>query len=59
MAEKPKTTEILRDFPGLMSRPDASDLPPGAAHLQINLQSAREGILESRPGLGPVTFEEE
>lgn len=59
MAQKPKDSVVLRDFPGLASRPDALDLPPGAGVIQENLQSHREGELRSRPGAKQVTFEEE
>lgn len=59
MAEKPLSKVDLRDYPGLMSRPDPTDLPLGAGVVQVNLQSSREGALESRPGLSDVVFEEE
>jgi hypothetical protein len=59
VADRPRSRLEIRDFPGLFSRPDAADLPPGAASDQKNLQSAREGELRSRAGLEPVVFEEE
>jgi hypothetical protein len=58
-AVKAKDSAVLRDFPGLASRPDALDLPPGGAILQENLQSHAEGELSTRPGTRQITFEEE
>lgn len=49
----------IRDFPGLASRYDPDDTPPGAAVEQLNLTSVKPGRLVSRDGYRPVTFEEE
>lgn len=49
----------IRDFPGLATRPDSLDTPPGAAMLQENVASSHEGKLRSRQGLGVVTYEED
>jgi hypothetical protein len=59
VADRAKTRLEIRDFPGLSSRPEAADVPPGAALVQTNLQSAREGELRGRAGLEPVEFEED
>lgn len=49
----------IRDFPGLATRPDSLDTPPGAAMFQENMASSHEGKLRSRQCLGTVTYEEE
>lgn len=59
MGGKPKSAVEIRDFPGMATRPDATDLPPGAAVAQENLASHREGELRTRAGARQVTFEEE
>lgn len=59
MADQPRARVECRDFPGLASRPDATDLSPGAAVAQENVACTREGELRSRPGARQVTFEEE
>lgn len=59
MAQPARARVECRDFPGLATRPDASDLPPGAAVVQENLATTQEGALVTRPGCRAVTFEEE
>lgn len=59
MSQKAKDGVVIRDFPGLATRPDSIDLPPGGAVLQENLQSHAEGELTTRPGVRQATFEEE
>lgn len=49
----------ITDFPGMSTRPDNLDIPPGAAVIQENMQSSYEGILRSRQGLTKITFEED
>lgn len=49
----------IRDFPGLATRPDSLDTPPGASIVQENIQSSYEGQLRSRQGMTLVQFEEE
>lgn len=49
----------IRDFPGLATRPDSLDTPPGTAIRQENIQSSHEGKLRSRQGLDRVNFEED
>jgi len=58
MREERRTVEI-RDFPGMAIRIDPDDIEPGAAVIQINMQSTLPGKLTLRPGMVPVTFEEE
>lgn len=59
MSQKAKDGVIMKDFPGLATRPDSLDVPPGGAVLQENLQSHAEGELTTRAGVRQVTFEEE
>jgi len=49
----------IRDFPGLATRPDSLDTPPGSSIIQENMQSSYEGQLRSRQGMTPIQFEEE
>lgn len=59
MSQKAKDGVVIRDFPGLATRPDSLDVPPGGAVLQENLLSHAEGELTTRAGVKQVTFEEE
>lgn len=59
MSQKAKDGVVIRDFPGLATRPDSLDVPAGGAVFQENLQSHAEGELVTRPGVRQVTFEEE
>jgi len=59
MAKLAREGMIVTEFPGLLTGPDATDLPAGGAVLQDNVMSAHEGELRSRPGYRPVVFEEE
>lgn len=59
MAERERVRVEARDFPGLMPQADPTDLPPGAAQVQVNVTSHVPGELRSRPGLALVTFEED
>lgn len=49
----------LSDFTGMVTAADPHNLPPGAAQIQINLQSNVPGELAVRGGLRRVTFESE
>lgn len=59
MATPARQVVEIRDFPGLATRPDSLDTPPGAAIFQENMQSSHEGQLRSRQGLDRIIFEEE
>lgn len=59
MAPAPRNYTEITDFPGLVSNADGSEVPPGAADEQVNLMSHKVGELTARPGLIPVTFEDE
>lgn len=51
-------TVQLRDFNGLVTRPDPDDIPPGSATLLVNMTCITPGKLSLRPGLRQVNFEE-
>lgn len=59
MADKPRATVRMNDFPGIMTNMEKTDIPPGAAAFQLNLMSKRQGEMETRPGFRPVTFDED
>jgi hypothetical protein len=59
MAESlPRVSVEIRDFPGLVSKADADDIPVGTAAQQLNAMSTRPGELRVRPGYKVLTFEE-
>lgn len=49
----------IKDFSGMASNADPTDIPPGMSQVQINVSSIRRGQLEIRGGLRKVTFENE
>lgn len=53
----PPTVKVW-DFGGLVTRPDADDIPMGAATLQTNMTCIKASELSLRPGLRQVNFEE-
>lgn len=57
--EQPRKRVEMRDFPGLATSSDDMDGGTGTSIKQENLQSRREGFLQSRPGYQKLTFEEE
>lgn len=58
MGDLPRVRVMLTDFPGLLSKQDPDDLPPGAATVQTNLTSNTPGALRVRPGLRELIFED-
>lgn len=58
MAKPPKESVAVKDFPGLGTKQDPDDLPPGGAVIQVNFMSSRPGQLRVRPGYRPLVFEE-
>ncbi len=48
----------MATWPGLITNADPHDLPPGAAVVQNNDFSHREGELRVRKGLGVVEFDD-
>lgn len=60
MAEaKPRQVVKIRDFPGLNLESDPHDMAPGAAPVQVNIDSSDIGRLRSRLGFKVVSFEGE
>ena len=47
----------FKDFPGLNLESDPHDLSPGAAAVQLNIESSDVGRLKSRLGFKVVSFE--
>ena len=58
MAETPRTLLKISAFKGMATNPDSSDLQPGVAELQVNVNGMRQGMLEVRRGLREIVFEE-
>jgi hypothetical protein len=56
---EPQETLAIRDFPGLNTKGDRDDIPSGASVIQVNLMSTRPGVLQVRPGMREVKFEEQ
>ncbi len=59
MAQKPKESVTIRDFPGLITKPDPDDINEGAARIQINLTCIRTAELRVRDGIRQLSFDEE
>jgi hypothetical protein len=59
MGQPARQAVLIDDFPGLATKPDSLDIPPGAAVFQENMASSYQGELRSRNGLDRVAFEEE
>ncbi len=57
MNDPPDKQVMLKDFGGLVTRPDPHDLKPGDARIQINLTCISPGELRVRQGLREVVFE--
>lgn len=49
----------IQDFQGLVVEVGPVALPPGAMVEQVNMTNTSRGVLKSRPGLRPVTFEDD
>ncbi len=54
--DRPKVVSVLKDFVGLVSDADPSDLPSGAMSVQINCFSESIGSLTTRGALHEVSF---
>jgi hypothetical protein len=59
MPRPPENRVAIDDFAGEVNNVDASDLPTGAAQVQINLTSAIIGQLTVRRGFRFAAFESE
>jgi hypothetical protein len=53
----PQRSVPIRDFQGMASNFDPTDLKPGVSRLQVNVNGYQRGRLEVRRGLRKVTFE--
>lgn len=49
----------IRDFNGMASNVDPTDLKPGISQRQVNVNGLQRGQLEVRRGLRRVDFEQE
>lgn len=61
MADTPLTppeTAVAQRFTGVVTEVSEMALPPGAMVKQVNLTSEHRGVLRTRDGLRPVTFDE-
>lgn len=59
MSEPARTEVAIRNFRGMATAPDPTDLQPGLAEIQVNVNGQRPGQLEVRRGLREVEFESE
>jgi hypothetical protein len=59
MADMPRGEILFRDFRGMASNSDPTDLQPGFSQEQINVDGRVRGTLEVRRGLKEMTFDEE
>jgi hypothetical protein len=57
--EKVKGTIRIRDFQGMASNFDPTDIQPGVSQLQINVSGNQRGKLEVRQGLRELIFDTE
>ena len=57
MADRPRKTVEIREFPGLINNIDPNDNPPGSAIVQVNVTCIVEAELLTRGGYRTVTFE--
>lgn len=59
MSEPAQTEVAIKDFRGMASNLDPTDIQPGFAEIQINVNGFKRGQLEVRRGLRELTFEAE
>ncbi len=59
MGEPARTEVKIERFIGLATNLDPVDMPPGGAQVQVNVQGLRTGLLETRRGIRPITFDDE
>ena len=57
MGQKPVARVIIRDFAGLETNADPSDIEAGKSREQVNLTAERSGELRPRMGWARVKFE--
>jgi hypothetical protein len=59
MGEPARKSVEIRDFQGMASNMDPTDIKPGTSQLQVNVNGYKRGQLEVRRGLREITFESE
>jgi hypothetical protein len=59
MSEPAQTEVAIKDFRGMASNVDPTDLQPGYSQIQFNVNGFQRGQLEVRRGLREVEFEAE
>lgn len=59
MSDIPRTTNAIKDFRGMATNPDPTDLQPGVAEIQVNCNGYRRGQIEVRHGLRELEFEDD
>jgi hypothetical protein len=59
MSEPAQVEVAIKDFRGMASNVDPTDLQPGFAEIQVNVNGYQRGQLEVRRGLREVEFEAE
>jgi hypothetical protein len=55
----PETETVAQQFTGLVTEVADTALPVGAMVSQTNLTCEERGVLSTRPGLKPVSFEDD
>jgi hypothetical protein len=55
----PSTESIAQQFSGLVTEVAETALPVGAMSEQVNLTCENRGVLTTRPGLKPVSFQDD
>ena len=59
MPRKSEGTVEIRDFQGMASNIDPTDVTPGVSQLQINVNGNQRGKLEVRLGLRELVYDTE
>lgn len=59
MADEAQARFDIPAFRGMATNADPQDIEPGQSKYQLNCHSIRQGELEVRKGLRPITFDDE
>ena len=57
MSDRPRKSVEIREFPGLVSNLDPTDIPPGYGIVQTNVTCVVEAEMDTRGGYRVVSFE--
>lgn len=58
MSDKRERAQVrMTDFYGVIDAMDDDDIPAGAAQKQVNCAARKQGLLQTRRGYLPVSFE--